>query len=225
MVVMTHPWYTPPASFSVPQKWKLLAEDRAHVHNQTWAMVLQGNAEIEDYLDCFQEELKLAGVSKRKAKAFFESVITQRRAQQAAFGVVPQSALSLAFAELESIEVVARENFTCCGTCADAEIGDERDESQSWRGFVYYHQQDAEQIPEVRQTDIGYGAFLGEFVAKDKWEALDDSQKQDTYTEIVSALVKNEVVPILEKHGIGVQWDGDIGTRIRLLNVDSFIAV
>ena len=71
-----------------------------------------------------------------------------------------ESALTKAFAELAEIGVVARENFTCCGTWGSTEIWDERDESRQWRGYLYYHSQDADAIIQDGQTYVGYGAFL-----------------------------------------------------------------
>ncbi|MFF5075260.1 DUF6891 domain-containing protein [Micromonospora olivasterospora] len=61
--------------------------------------------------------------------------------------------------DLQELGVLARENFTCCGTCAAApesprlrdrwsgpvsEIHDERDDSRHWHGYLWYHQQDTE---------------------------------------------------------------------------------
>ena len=41
--------------------------------------------------------------------------------------------------------------------------------------------------------------------------------------EVVNALMREEVIPVLEAHGATVTWDGDLGTRIRLDDVDFFV--
>lgn len=81
-------------------------------------------------------------------------VIARRRAQQAALGGPPTSAHAVAFDELAGIRLIGREGFTCCGTCLAAEIGDQRDDSRPWRGYLAYHQQDAETILENRGTYV-----------------------------------------------------------------------
>lgn len=121
--------------------------------------------------------------------------------------------------------MLARENFACCGTCATAEIGDERDDSRQWRGYVYYHAQDAERIPHERQTYIGYGAFLSKFLTEDEWDRLSDAEKDSTYDRIVTELMHNEVFPVFNKRGIAVIWNQDLDTRILLQDVDLFLAV
>ena len=77
-----------------------------------------------------------------------EELIKRRRAFAAELGITPKmqknSNLNRAFAALEEEGVIARQNFTCCGTCASAEIWDEIDDSREWKGYIYFHQQDAE---------------------------------------------------------------------------------
>ncbi len=222
---MTHPWYVMPDDFAIPEGWALSKDDRSYLREQTWSLILKGDSDPEIYLDLFGEELEEAGVDQAEAERFFTAVIARRRKQQAALGGLPESALTRAFAELAAIGIVAREDFTCCGTCASAEIGDERDDSRQWRGYPYYHTQDAERIPEDHQTYVGYGAFLDAFLTEEQWKALTDAQRDETYTRLVTRLMEDEVFPVLEKHGVGVDWNRSLGTRIRLSNVEFFAAV
>ncbi len=218
-------WYTPPAGYAIPESWNLSEDAREFLREQVWTMILQGEGDPEIYVEMFSEDLDEAGIDDAEAERFFASVIDLRRTQQRALGGLPDAPLRRAFAELASIGVIGRENFTCCGTCGSEEIWDERDDSRTWRGYLYYHEQDAEVIPESRDTYVGYGAFLDAFLPEDEWNALSESARERRYARIVTELMHGEVFPILEKHGVRVTWDGDLGTRILLSNVDAFFAV
>ena len=222
---MTHPWYTPPVALSVPPSWTLSLDDKEELEEQTWAMILLGQNEIEEFTQYFEEEIEEAGISQDEANSYFETVVAARRVQQVALGGIPQSALTNAFAELETLGVVARESFTCCGTCGDNEIWHERDDSRAWRGYVYYHVQDAEHIPQSRSTHIAYGGFVDQYFTRAQWEEFADEEKDSHYTRIVTELMNNEVVPVLQKHGIDVSWSGALDKRILLDGVDFFAAV
>ena len=218
-------WYTPYAGFTVPESWKLDAEQREELLRDAWALVLQGEDDPQAYVERLDYLIDDVGIDDDEAESYFEDVIERRRAQQRALGGPPSSRLSEAFDELASLGVVARENFTCCGTCGAAEIGDERDDSRQWRGYIFYHQQDAERIPEDHSTYIGYGVFLNAYLDEAEWNALSDDHKESRYQELTIRLMSDEVIPVLRRHGVDVEWDEDLGTRILLKNVDFFAAV
>lgn len=222
---MSSDWYTPPAGYEIPKSWKMPKEAREFLHEQVWTMILQGESDPEIYTEMFSEDLEAANVDEAEAERFFASMIKLRRAQQHELGGLPDSAMRSAFEELATIGVIARENFTCCGTCGSDEIWDERDDSRVWRGYIYYHEQDAERIPEDRQTYLGYGAFLDAYIPEGEWNALSEKNRDQQYARIVTGLMTDEVFPILEKHGIRVTWDGNLGTRILLSDVDAYFAV
>lgn len=224
LVFMTHPWYIQPASFALPTEWNLGQEIHEELTNDVWGLVLHGANDPEEYWDYLEDELTEEGVTEAAALSFFEQVIANRKAQQEELGQ-PHSALTQAFAKLTEIGVIGRESFTCCGTCGSSEIWDERDVSRQWRGYLYYHSQDADVIPESEQTYVGYGAFLDAFYSEQEWEALSDEEKEAKYDQTVRDLMINEAFPILKKHGIGVEWDGDLSRRILLTGVQSFRAV
>lgn len=71
--------------------------------------------------------------------------------------------LDAAFAGMEKRGVVARQNFTCCNTCARAEIWDEiiaveKDPERVAIGYAFYHMQDTERAVEGGAINIKYGA-------------------------------------------------------------------
>src|SRR5581483_9650147 len=91
--------------------------------------------------------------------------------------------LTRAFRDLDQADIVAREVFTCCQTCGHAEIIDEYSPGLWPRGYVFYHEQDAD------AAITGNGIYL----------AYDgDNQKA----------VGREVVTALRTRGLRPQWNG-----------------
>jgi hypothetical protein len=106
--------------------------------------------------------------------------------------------LDRAFAALESGGIIARQNFSCCGTCGAGEIWEEmeaqRERGREIRGYAFFHEQDTDSAVE------GYGLYLSYgSTEEDEGPALQIAQ------EIVNAL-KNE--------GLQTDWDGTWEKRI-----------
>src|SRR5438270_300390 len=68
------------------------------------------------------------------------------------------------FADLESAGIVCRQNFTCCGNCGGAEIGDEieqqRELGREICGYTFFHWQDTERAVEGNGLYLSYGSIL-----------------------------------------------------------------
>jgi len=220
---MTHPWNTRPADYALPAHWPIDEEDRDYLADHLWSLVVRGESDPDHYLDVLGEELP--DVDEAETRAFVDDLFALRRRQQDELGAQPTSRLTQAFAELETIGVIAREDFTCCGTCGHAEIGDERENMPDARGFVYYHEQDTERLIEDRATYIGYGVFLDSHLSADEWEALSEAEKDTTYHRLTIGLMRDEVIPVLRRHGIDVEWDENPGARILLTDVDYFVTL
>lgn len=135
--------------------------------------------------------------------------------------------IAAAFADLESKGVVARMNFSCCGTCGSGEIWDERTlapvanpDGYQFRehGYVYFHQQDADGLAEVPALlYLGYGAFqTGASVPADVVSAAcgGDQQAMKQARELSAIAVGHEVAAALRANGLTVHWDGDLAVRI-----------
>lgn len=212
-----------PEGFRLPAALGLDPQVEAALREQAWRFVVRGDDDADAFAECQEDEAEAWGVGEDVIRAAFLAVVAARRAQQAAWTAMPKTALTRAFEALAARGVVARENFSCCGTCASAEIFNERDDSRNWRGYVYYHQQDTEGLLDDRSTYIGYGAFLDAWTTEAEWTALPDAERERRYERIVTALMREDVIPVLEAHGATVTWDGSLGTRIRLDNVDFFV--
>lgn len=114
--------------------------------------------------------------------------------------------LGEAFKAIRKRGILARQNFSCCGGCACAELGESLKASPAKRGAVYYHRQDAQAI-EIR----GWGADRGK--ADGVFLGFGARPEQDDRDEAGEAIGK-EIVECLEAAGLKVEWDGKIASRI-----------
>lgn len=106
--------------------------------------------------------------------------------------------LDAAFAELELSGIVCRQNFSDCGTCGTAEIGDEMDavakKGVKVRGYAFYHMQDTDSAVDGGGLYLSYGA------------AADG--------EAPALVVAREIVAMLERQNLHPTWDGKWSKRI-----------
>jgi hypothetical protein len=212
------PYYDQPEELRLSDDLGLTEKQESRLRNFTWDLVLTGLTDTDEFLEHATEEFPKR--KKKVLKAAFAQVVQARHTQQASWPAEASTTpLERAFADLAEIGILGRGNFACCGTCATAEIWDERDDSRTWRGYVYFHGQDAARIPTDRTTYLGYGAFLDAHLAEDEWEALSEDAKDQTYTRLVRDLM-GEALPVFEARGIAVEWTGDMAVRILLRDVD-----
>jgi hypothetical protein len=109
--------------------------------------------------------------------------------------------LDEAFAELDRNGIVARQNFTCCQTCGHTEIAYELGKTsvhRRVRGYVFFHQQDAEHVANNDTLHLAYGGFDHNF------DNNDDK----------AVAIAHEVAAVLKKHGFAIEWNGQITKRI-----------
>lgn len=106
--------------------------------------------------------------------------------------------LSLVFKKMSDNGIVAKEDFTCCGTCGSSEIHDHAKDDDY--GYVFYHQQDTDSVFESGKLYMGYGR-------------VNNSNK--SMSEVAS-----EIVNYLKEAGFNVSWNGSVQTRILVQNLD-----
>lgn len=132
-------------------------------------------------------------VSREQAAALVDRLWLERVAEQTTWqGETDPERLTRAFAALERAGITARENFTCCRTCGQDEIGAES--APGARGFVYFHSQCTDSAAAGHGLRLLYGGFDGS-------------------AETTTA-VGDEVVAALAAAGLGVVWDRDPGRSI-----------
>ena len=159
--------------------------------------------EIEDILLDLTEEFD-SRISERDRQSEIRSAVIQEiealRSEQAEWSVLTDfDRLELAFDMLEDKDIVARQNFTCCGSCGATEIGIEIEEFEAHgrpaRGYVFFHQQDTESAIETGHLYLSYGA------------------SRNTADGVILE-VGQEIVDTLKSVGLKVHWDGKLEHRI-----------
>lgn len=113
----------------------------------------------------------------------------------------PDLGISLAvpFKKLTEEGILSLENFSCCTNCGCAEMEDKVKESEKEpHGFCFYHAQD----DECRRKGRGHSFYL-----------CYGSTKEDG----TGVQVGHRIVEVLNQHGVRTNWNGDIATRIEVL--------
>lgn len=163
---------------------------------------------VEDDVEYYGDSLAEAEVA-----AIVDEVWLERlRVQEGWSSLSDADRLDAAFVELEASGIVARMNFTCCGTCGHAEIGGEVADGQAPRGYVFFHMQDAEHLAEDEAPHLyfDYGAWTP-----------DGSPFEDEEAYVAAATaIGHDVASTLEASGLQVSWDGSLARRISIIDLD-----
>ncbi|MFJ8111836.1 DUF6891 domain-containing protein [Streptomyces sp. NPDC096132] len=180
-----------------------LDEDERRELERRVREVLVGGYDTRDELAELAEDYLVSGdrrpVSREQAQALVDRMWLERVAEQAAWqGETDPERLTRAFTALEEAGITARENFTCCRSCGQAEIGAEAEPDA--RGFVYFHTQCTDSAAGGQGLMLLYGGFDGS-------------------TETTAA-VGQEVVTALEAVGLPTEWDNDPTRAIKITPLD-----
>ena len=191
-----------------------------YIRDLVWMQLVRGNDCINDHsfeIASAVEDAEGGGaLSDEQCRAIAQYLIDARRAQQAGFGDVPATRLDRAFEALRRAHVVAEQDFACCNTCGHAEIEGGQDDL----GYVFFHQQDTDDLVESGSTYLSYGIFWPAHLGEEEYKALSSSQREELHDATTIKLMRTVVIPILREHGIGVSWEGDVNTRILLTGVE-----
>ena len=149
-------------------------------------------------VEVFESEMPAESLQPH-AQAFVEDAIADHINRQQSWPAPTDcDRLDAAFSALESQGIVARQHFSCCGTCGSSEIWDEIDAfgrgGGRARGYAFYHVQDTDGAVE------GGGLFLN-------YGACEDGEAQ-------ALGIGREIVAALEQHGLRTDWDGSWNRRI-----------
>ena len=219
---------------SVPAEWGVDQETREVIEDDIRTHLARGVGDPElyaevildsiDYLsDENQDTEELSRPTEEAINAYARQVIERHRSLAQELGITREDGnLERAFTQLAEEGILGRSNFTCCGTCGNYEIVDERDSSRTWYGYVFYHQQDAEAIPQGRGVFLGYGIFWPAHCTKEQFEAMSEEEKDEIYERLSVAMMRDKVVPVLERNGMQVDWNGDFSRRPYIHNVWAF---
>jgi hypothetical protein len=183
----------------------LTAKDFDDLHDFIKVQVAAGYIPVADiveeavdaFADASVEPTALRGAARAVAEL---TVRSHLEAQQGWPARTDCDRLDTAFAALEESGILARQHFSCCGTCGAQEIRDELDqaekEGQPARGYTFFHMQDTEQAIAGESLYLSYGA-----AGKD---------------DAAAVAIGHEIVRMLTTHGFAPWWNGKLAHRIEL---------
>lgn len=177
---------------------EVLAEMKSYIERK----VAQGFDTPEDIereaVEVFAEEANESELEEAVGGYTKRAISDHREAERTWPAKTECDRLDEAFKHLEDSGIVARQNFTCCGTCGSSEIGDEIEQAQqrrlTTRGYTFYHMQDTEAAAD------GYGLYLA-------YGNVDQ-------TEAEAIRIGREIVAVLERYEFKPSWDGTWNSRI-----------
>ncbi|MFE9742286.1 DUF6891 domain-containing protein [Streptomyces sp. NPDC006477] len=138
-------------------------------------------------------------VTREQAEALVDRLWLERIEEQSSWqGETDPERLTRAFESLREAGITARENFACCRTCGESEIGGEG--GPDARGFVYFHTQCTDSAAAGKGLMLLYGGFDG---------------SPETTTAI-----GREVVAALEAVGLPTEWDQSPDRAITITPLD-----
>lgn len=131
--------------------------------------------------------------------------------------------------EMTDQGVLVRHNFTCCRTCADDEIGEERSAEDPQWGYVFFTQKDAFGLAnESASVWLGYGSFGASpqipAAELDRARELDRERGGDAALRVLYERTFDHLAEVittsLAHHGLRYDWDGNTETRIEVVDMD-----
>lgn len=194
-------------------------ENEEIIRNAIWRQIVMGQVDGERFrvavVDAFEEREIFFPFDLDNAAQAGADLLGERRYQQSALPEQPKTYLQKAFVDLnKNHQVIAVQNFTCCDHCGHAEIRNLIDEyvakfGAKPIGYVFFHQQDVENIIDNKTTHLSYGAFTP------------IPGHEELSQEEANLWILNEVVlPVLQQYGISATWDGTPLSRPELYNVN-----
>ncbi len=177
-------------------------EEREQLESRVREVVHGGYATRADLAELAEEYLVSGDrrpVSPAQAEQLADRLWLERVEEQAGWdGETDPERVARAFTALEEAGITARENFTCCRSCGQREIGAEA--APGARGYVYFHQQCTDGAVSSSGLTLLYGGFDG--------------------SAATTTLIGREVAAAIEAAGLPVQWDGDPERAITVTPVD-----
>jgi len=183
----------------------LSAEDFDDLHDFIKVQVAAGYAPADEIVDeaveVFTDSTLDVQALRVAAGAITEQAIVGHRTEQGSWPATTDcDRLDAAFAELDTAGILARQHFSCCGTCGAEEIKVVIQQTQkaglAARGFTFFHIQDTEHAVAGESLYLSYGSA--------------DADKAS------AVAIGHEVIDMLQKHGLAPLWNGKHAHRIAL---------
>ncbi len=118
--------------------------------------------------------------------------------------MIDKDKLNHAFRQMRHAGLVARQNFSCCGSCGGYELTEAIvampvKKRAKVKGVCFYHRQDAERLNRGEDLYLGYGPVSSTELGQIGLEAVQ---------------VGRLVVRCLELAGLAYEWNGEASQRI-----------
>jgi hypothetical protein len=111
------------------------------------------------------------------------------------------------FQSIRSKGILGRRRFTCCHNCGCAAITD-LGLKRGYKFYVFYHQQD---FNAIEDTESGISdVYLSYGIVTTRTKVTRKMGRD------VRGMVKNILIPALQKRGLSVEWNGNIATRLKV---------
>lgn len=118
--------------------------------------------------------------------------------------------LTKAFSLLRKEGLIAKQNFSCCGSCGSYEISEigevkGKETGKYPAGYVFYHRQDTDTLKRNGVVYLRYGTF--------------ENNGKVRKGSLPSVEVGYSIVEAMKNVGLETEWDGDTGHCV-LVNVE-----
>lgn len=171
---------------------------RDHVRREVAGGYYDDDAILTNAHALFGDDLPADQLRHAASAALRAALADHRAAERDWHDATDCDRIDAAFAALEAQGIVARQNFTCCGTCGASEIWDEIEAAQAdgvaVQGYAFFHMQDTDAAVDGHGLMLHYGACEG--------------------GEAASIAIGHRVVAALEAQGLVTCWDGALRQRI-----------
>ncbi len=117
-----------------------------------------------------------------------------------------RSRVQAAFVELRKVGFICKSNFSCCMTCATAELVDIAEKRRRNRA-CYWHHQDEEHF---RDTGLLFLRYC--YLPRNGVEV-------DTDTTPLEKQIGEQVATAMKKQGLEIEWDGDPSKTIVITGI------
>ncbi|MFJ9771451.1 DUF6891 domain-containing protein [Kitasatospora sp. NPDC101157] len=176
----------------------LEADERRQLEDQlrlTLACGYTNRAQLAEQAEEYLVSGERRPLSRSQAEQLADRLWLERVGVQSGWvGETDPERLARAFTALEESGITAREDFACCRSCGQAEIGAAGEPEA--RGFVYFHSQCTESAAAGHGLSLLYGGFDG--------------------SPATTTAVGAEVVAALTAVGLPTVWSGDPSDAIEI---------
>ena len=173
---------------------------RAYIRREVAGAFTPENVILYDALDYLSDDCEPHRLRPHAERYLTEAIDAQRRAEARWPATTDCDRLDRAFFELEQRGIIARQHYSCCGTCGVADIIDEMEaataQGRPARGYTFYHVQDTDSAIDGLGLYLNYGAAEG--------------------GEAPALAVGRVIVDVLTKHGLQADWNEDWKKRIHV---------